>query len=155
MKTKSQEVKELAGTTRPDRDRAAPRLVAGSTRCPSDLPECGKKWWRKLVPVLAEAGLYTEADQAAARDLVTCLGRLEECEREISEHGILVEGARGGLVRNPAMIAANGYRQAAYRWAAKFGLTPGDRTGLHVVIGDQEEGLAEILSNLTRGGGDE
>jgi len=148
---KPTELKKLAGTLRPDRVHLAePRPPAASGYCPRDLPESAKKWWRKVAPVLAELGLLTVLDVPAARDMILCAARLVQCEQLIEEKGILVPGARNeGLVKNPAIAAANQYRAALYRWASKFGLTPSDRAGLQVLSEEREPSLAEVLFNMT------
>ena len=144
-------LKELAGTARPDRVHSGePRPPAASTYCPRDLPASVKPWWRRVAPVLADLGMLTQADLPAARDLVTVITRLAECERLIEEKGILIPGARdGGLVKNPAIAAANAYRQALYKWASKFGLTPADRNGLSVPGEAEQLSLAELLFDMT------
>lgn len=148
-------VKKLAGTLRADRVNVGePQPSAASTRCPRNLPESAKGWWRRVVPQLGELGLFTELDIPAGRDLVTIIARLEQCERLIEERGILVEGRRGGLVRNPAIAAANQYRAALQKWASKFGMTPADRAILDVGSEDEEPSLAEILFTPVVSGGD-
>ena len=144
-------LKELAGTARPDRVHSGePRPPAASTYCPRDLVLSAKVWWRRVAPVLADLGLLTVADLPAARDLVTVIARLQQCEDLIEEKGILVAGARdGGLVKNPAIAAANAYRQALYKWASKFGLTPADRSGLSVPGEAEQLSLAELLFDMT------
>jgi P27 family predicted phage terminase small subunit len=143
-------MKKLAGTARPDRVNAGePRPPDASTYCPRDLPESAKKWWRKVAPMLGKLGLLTVADLPAARDLVVTITRLQECEALIEEQGILVKSARGdGQVKNPAIAVANAYRQALYRWASKFGLTPADRSGLSVPGAPEQLSLAEMLFNM-------
>ena len=144
-------LKKLSGTLRPDRVNVAePRPPPASTYCPRDLPKDARRWWHKIAPVLGELGLLTVLDVPAARDLVVCCARLVQCEAIIEEKGILVPGARNeGLVKNPAIAAANAYRQALYRWASKFGLTPSDRAGLQVLSEDPQPSLAEVLFNMT------
>ena len=144
-------LKKLAGTLRPDRvNLGEPRPPAASGYCPRDLPETAKKLWRRLGPILAELGLLTVLDVPAARDMILCAARLVQCEAIIEEKGILVPGARNeGLVKNPAIAAANQYRAALYKWCTKFGLTPSDRAGLQVLSEEPEPSLAEMLFNMT------
>ena len=145
---KPTQVKKLAGTLRRDRMNIhEPRPPAANVRCPPGMPRGAKKWWRKLAPTLADLGLLTVLDLPAARDMCVCFGRLEEAEREVTERGIVVTGYRGGLVRNPAVSAANQYRAGAYRWAARFGLTPSDRAAPLAVTpdGDGNQTLADML----------
>lgn len=90
------------------------------------------KIYRTLVPVLAEAGLVTEADAVALQDMCLCIARLQEAERAVDEHGLTVPDGRGGVKRNPATLLAKEYRAALLQWARRFGLDPYSRDGLDV-----------------------
>jgi P27 family predicted phage terminase small subunit len=72
----------------------------------------------------------TPADTAALVDLCTCVVRLAQAEAAIAEHGVLVDGYRGSLVKNPAVTIAMQYRAAVVRWCGEFGLTPASRAKL-------------------------
>lgn len=121
----------------PQHTPAIPRLPRGFH------PEA-RKHYRTLVPVLAEAGLVTEADGVALRDMCLCIARLEEAEAAIDEHGLTVPDGRGGLKRNPATLLAKEYRSALLQWARRFGLDPYSRDGLDV----QQAGPVDPLQAL-------
>jgi P27 family predicted phage terminase small subunit len=131
---KPDSLKKLAGTARPDRNRPEPQLERVTRpRCPRDLPEPARPYWRKLAAVLGPAGTLTRADLPALADLCLCLARVAECERDLSEHGLLLPGRAGGVVKNPAATLAGQYRTAALRLFARFGMTPADRSGVGAV----------------------
>jgi P27 family predicted phage terminase small subunit len=83
--------------------------------------------WARVVAILFERGVLDKLDASALADFAECYGRLRECEAEISARGVLVGGRDGNLVRNPAIMAAKGYRDAMLRWSKLFGVTIGAR----------------------------
>lgn len=144
-------LKRLAGNPgkRPLPEHEA-RPDPASTRAPHGLPREALKYWRKLAPRLAQVGLLSELDTYAAADLVTCLARMKEAEAIIEEEGIVIPSDRGGLVRHPAVMVANGYRAAFQRYCAKFGLTPSDRAGLEVFIEEEPDVLDQLFQRRVR-----
>lgn len=132
MRRKPQKEKQLTGTYRPDRrGRVAAEAQTNSQvpRMPAGLTPEVQRAWRRVVPALAEHGLQP-VDTTALVDLCVCLVRLGEAEAAITEHGVVVMGYRGSLVKNPAVSIAASYRQALQKWADRFGLTPGARAKL-------------------------
>jgi P27 family predicted phage terminase small subunit len=128
MRRKSEIFKNLQGTARPDRRRAAPK-AGQAPRMPAGLEPDVQSVWRRVLPAVVEHGV-TPADTAALVDLCTCVVRLAQAEAAIAEHGVLVEGYRGSLVKNPAITVAMQYRAALARWCDAFGLTPASRAKL-------------------------
>lgn len=151
---KPTKLKHLSGTLRPDRVHAdEPQPPAASGYCPRDLPQSAKHWWHRIVPTLHRLGLLTVLDVPAARDMVICAARLAQAEALIEKAGLLIKGARGGVVRNPAIAAANQYRHALYSWAAKFGMTPSDRAGLKMSTSDELNALEKFIAGLPQDAG--
>jgi P27 family predicted phage terminase small subunit len=56
------------------------------------------------------------------------LFRLNQAERHIEKHGLLIKGVKGNQVKNPAAQLARSYRISVQRWFTNFGLTPADRS---------------------------
>lgn len=148
MKRKSNQVKKLSGTARRDRAKAHDGTPAASLRCPGGLPDDAQAAWRRIAPLLAERGLLTELDVEAARDMCLCVARLREAEALVKKNGLLVEGARGSKVKNPAATLAREYRQDLYRWSSKFGLTPVDRAAFDMPELDNEPTLQQLLQQM-------
>jgi P27 family predicted phage terminase small subunit len=128
MRRKDDELKKRQGTFRPDRTKPA-RQQGDPLRMPSGLAHDVQAAWRRFAPLVAEHGV-TPADATALLDLCTCVVRLAQAEAAIAEHGVLVEGYRGSLVKNPAVTIAMQYRAALHRWCDAFGLTPASRAKL-------------------------
>ena len=121
-----QETKELRGN--PGR-RKGPEPEAGDLPAiPSWLPKAARPTWDAVIPALAGRVALHQIDSAALGDLVLCLFRLNQAERHIEKHGLLVKGAKGNEVKNPAAQLARSYRISVQRWFTNFGLTPADRS---------------------------
>jgi P27 family predicted phage terminase small subunit len=89
--------------------------------------------------LLRDRGALDALDQAALGDYITCWQRLRECEQEIETHGLIVEGANGARVKNPAATLARNYRQSLLAWCKEFGLTFGSRTRLPMPMRPEKE----------------
>lgn len=63
-------------------------------------------------------------------------------EQAITKHRLLVTGATGVLVKNPATTLARQYRTALQAWVGRFGPTPADR--LRLEVAPKEEPKDEI-----------
>jgi len=116
---------------------------------PEDLPPEACPIWRGLVPQLTDLGIVTPLDTIALGDMCICIARLAACEKDITSHGILVDG-RWGKVRNPALQAAREYRAALQNWARRFGLTPGDRDRIEIPE-DEEDHHNPLLDFIREG----
>ena len=125
--------------------KGEPRPLLVSARCPLDLPDEARPFWRRLAPKLRRLGLLTELDTLAVADMCLCLARLKAAEDLIAREGLLVPGERG-LVKNPACQLAREYRAAAVKWGARFGLTPSDRSGLSVGLPEPADPFATFLA---------
>lgn len=122
-------------------DNAKERPATGP-RMPADLPEGAQRIWRSLVPHIRRGTMgLTASDGPMLADLCLCLHRLSECEAAISRDGIIVAGRR-----NPALLAAQPYRQAVANLSARFGLTPADRARITAPQSEVEEkSVSDIL----------
>jgi len=89
-----------------------------------------RRWWREIVPLLHGAGVLTKLDETLVVEAAVCAARIRECERELGRTGLLVDGARGGIVRNPIIMALSSYRQSLKSYLRELGLTPLSRQSL-------------------------
>lgn len=93
--------------------------------------------WRRIVPILDAQGLLAVVDQEVLVDYVRVVARIDQCERDISEHGIWVEGERGA-VKNPSTTAVNQLRGQLKFYVGELGLSPVARDQLNPRSGDDE-----------------
>ncbi|MDF4250093.1 P27 family phage terminase small subunit [Streptomyces sp. WMMB303] len=76
--------------------------------------------WARVV---ADIDIPASQQDAAAQYCVA-VARIAEAERHISEHGLILTGANGGPVKNPATTLINMYGAAARAHQNALGLTP-------------------------------
>lgn len=85
--------------------------------------------WRRVVPILHQQRLLTLLDETALVDWCRVVARIDQCERDLSEHGMWVPGERGA-VKNPSTTAVNQLRSMLKFYAGQFGLTPPARDAM-------------------------
>lgn len=85
--------------------------------------EVARREWRRIVPVLDAKGLLAAVDATVLVEHSLVVARIDQCERDISKHGMWTKGERGA-VKNPCTTALNQLR-TQLRWTCgELGLTP-------------------------------
>jgi P27 family predicted phage terminase small subunit len=107
--------------------------------CPSWLAAEAKREWRRILPELEAMGLLAKADRATIAGYCSAWSRLVEAEKLIAEHGVLVEGYRGSLVKNPACQLARDAAAQVAAAARELGLTPRARESLSTSPAELDE----------------
>lgn len=97
--------------------RGKPELTEDAKRA----RERARREWRLIVPVLDAMGLLANVDATVLEDWCTLAARLDQCEREITRRGLILEDTGR---RNPATMAAQAIRQRMGRLEGQLGLTP-------------------------------
>jgi P27 family predicted phage terminase small subunit len=109
-------------------NRQVNRTSAPEPDMPKGLDVAAQNEWTRITDLLRTREALDALDQAALADYLTCWQRLQECEAEITQHGVLVEGANGrGRVKNPACQLARQYRDSLLGWSREFGFTLSSR----------------------------
>jgi P27 family predicted phage terminase small subunit len=94
---------------------------------PAGLGDAGRAEWLRVTAILRERGSLDALDQTAIGDYAQCFDRVLQCEAQISEHGLLVDGRDGGSVKNPLLATVAAYRAALQNWCKVLGLSPAGR----------------------------
>ena len=102
--------------------RGDDELRAVNTRC----REVARREWRRVVPVLTFTAGLAEVDTQTVMDYCVCVARIDQCEREISSKGLLIQGERGWQ-KNGATTVAGQYRQQLKAYIGELGLSPSAR----------------------------
>lgn len=100
-------------------------VEAENTRC----REMASEEWRRIVPILEVSAGVGEVDHSTVKDLCVCVARIDQCERELSERGLMVTAERG-TVKNGAATIAGQYRSQLARYIRELGLSPSARTAI-------------------------
>lgn len=97
-----------------------------------------RREWTRVVPVLKHTVGLTSVDATVLLDYCVCVARIDQCEREISLHGLLMRGERG-MQKNGATTVVGQYRQQLARYVGELGLSPSARGRLTAPEGDPDD----------------
>lgn len=120
-------------------NQSEPQPTLGAASCPSWLPRAAKAEWRRVVPELERMGLLAKVDRAALTAFCQAVALAEDAQRDIDQNGLVVFGAQGGRVKNPAATVVKDAAATIRAFASEFGLTPSARSRLVVPRGDVDE----------------
>lgn len=101
--------------------------IAYTKRVPEWLPPDAKKEWRRIMPLLIERKILTEADMGSVENYCVAIGRGREIERKIQSDGLTPQ-----LFRMQDKAA-----QTSRQLAAELGLTPVSRS--RPIVSDDAE----------------
>lgn len=132
--------KVLRGTFRADRANARePRPQRGAPQPPKHLSGDSLREWERLVGELDAMKVLTTADRGILEVAASSWAEWRQAERAIARHGLLVRGAKGGRVRNPAQAIRREARLAYQRALIELGLTPAARARVKVRPSDEDQ----------------
>ncbi len=110
-----------------------PKPEVEAPPCPDFLSEYAREEWESIVPILLRNGLLTSLDGAALAAYCAAYGRWREAEEQIASSGIVIKmGDKGYIVQSPWLQVANKAIKQIEIFVARFGLSPSDRTRIHV-----------------------
>lgn len=144
---KAHDLKVLEGRTGGEEDQPPRYKPIFPTEPGADLPEAAREFWQKYASALNRTGILTEVDEPAFYNMAMTYNTIKECEQQIQQEGLLIDGARGGKVKNPLISVLNQARQLFRLQCQSFGLDgPSSRERLNV----QPVNDDEIESLLTK-----
>lgn len=112
---------------KPSTITTASRAVHEAPRVPSWLSKEAKAEWRRVVPILVERKVLTEADFGTLETYVTASGQVRECQKIIAAEGLTTMTPTGPRKHPAVAIQSNAMTQARL-CAAELGLTPVSRS---------------------------
>jgi P27 family predicted phage terminase small subunit len=146
---KSNKLKALEGGDRADRLNNPPVYIpVFPSEPPKHLPEYAKEFWCDVAPGLIRANLLTEADIKSFEVMALTYNTICQAEKCIDEEGLLIDGARGGQVKNPAISILNQARQQFRLQCQSFGLDPLSRERLNVPVQNGYDEMEYLLSGI-------
>lgn len=104
------------------------RAVAHVPRAPAWMAQDAKAEWRRIMPLLVERRILTDADMGSVENYCTAISTGREAERVLQERGHVYQDDNGNLRRNPASLVLKDAMQTARQLAAELGLTPVSRS---------------------------
>lgn len=109
----------------------------GYQPAPSWLSEDARAEWDRVVPILAERRILTDADLGSLENYCIAIGTVREMEAHIQAHGHVVTDIEGRMKRNPAVGIQAEAMTRARLLAAELGCTPVSRS--RPAIRDEED----------------
>lgn len=142
--------KRLAGNPgkrKLNRDEPDFSLVS-NVECPEWMGEHGRQLWEVVVPDLCREKVLAATDIQNLEVYCSAYQRFREAEAHIAEHGIVVPGASGGLIKNPAVTVKNEAVKQMASYGGMLGLDPSSRQRLQ---GPKKEGDGNPFAALLNG----
>ncbi|WP_151732530.1 phage terminase small subunit P27 family [Acinetobacter ursingii] len=86
--------------------------------------------WTSIVPELLKNKILCITDMHNLEAFCIAYENWRKAQREVAAHGIVVEGAQGGPIKNPALTAMNESSRQMATFGALLGLDPSSRQRL-------------------------
>ncbi len=112
--------------------------------CPRRLSPEAKAEWKRIVPLMAKAGLLIEADRSILELYCSTMGDVRELEKELRKSGRTITTPKGCIQSSPAWTQLRQARQDAARFAVSLCLTPRTRKTLGIGAPKDDEGEGDF-----------
>lgn len=133
--TKPSVLKLVDGTQHSKINLDEPVVRNEAPDCPADASPAVRVVWDETVDNLLFMRLARKADSRALRCFCEAVVNHDKASAILAQSPILIKGAMGGLVRNPAFAIQRDSAHVIRQFAQEFGLTPSARSS--IVVGDQ------------------
>ena len=133
---KSDQLKLVSGTFRPDRARDLPRFAAEVPRPPASLSQAARGYWKELAGLLRQGRVLTVGDRQGLALLCEALALHRAATAVVAKEGMTYETVNEAgvtMVRpRPEIAIGDAAWKNAMRGLAAFGLTPASRGNVTV-----------------------
>jgi len=99
---------------------------------PSWLSTPAKKEWKRLVPVLHQAGVLTQVDTGTLAAYCQAFGEFVEATKIVKARGFTFISDKGNVIQRPEVGIANTAMKLMVSIAREFGMTPSSRSNIKV-----------------------
>lgn len=99
---------------------------------PSWLNSPAKREWKRMVPLLHNAGVLTQADLSSLAAYCQAYGQFIEATKVIKAEGYTFESDKGNILQRPEVGIANTAMKLMVTIAREFGMTPSSRSNIKV-----------------------
>ena len=124
------------------------RIPVAAPQMPDDLGGEAAAEWERVVPEIESMGLLATLDRAVL--VRYCRGWADWCEldEKLQATGLLVQGARSGLVRNPLWMMRSDIEVTLEALGKQLGLTPAARlrAGVKHEVPEVNEDKARVVA---------
>ncbi len=114
---------------------------------PEWLTDRAAQMWRMVVPELLRENVVAITDLHNVEAFCVAYDNWRLAQESVQNNGIVVAGAQGGPIKNPALTAANETMRQLVTFGSMLGLDPASRTRL---IGGNKEKETNEFAQLLR-----
>lgn len=125
-KPKPNKQKELSGSKHANPDAVEFDLIS-NVAPPNWLPPLARDMWKTVCPHLCKEKVLAVTDLHNLEAFCSAYATFRDAAHEISKEGLVVMGATGGPVKNPALTAKNEALRQMSMFGAALGLDPAAR----------------------------
>jgi P27 family predicted phage terminase small subunit len=112
---------------------------------PRHLSPAARKEWKRLGPLLCNAGLLSNLDRSALACYCQAVAHLAAAEDELALHGMTVTSETGVQKPSPYWYIAAKCTQQIVILGAEFGLSPSSRSRVHADTAKVEDAFEAYL----------
>jgi len=147
-KPKSAALHIVEGTKTKSRDNSAePTSPVMLLKCPPNIKGAGRREWKRIAPILTDAGLLTEMDRAQLALYCDAWGRLVEAQRQLAEFGVVLRSPKGYPIQNPHLAIANKASEQVQKSLVEFGMSPLSRARVKTSKPPEESAFQKFLNS--------
>jgi P27 family predicted phage terminase small subunit len=110
-----------------------PTLDVQAPARPEFLSEAAETEWDRIVPILLQMRLLTEADGIALAMLCQSYADYLKANDDLRRTGLVMRTKTGYVTQNPLIAIARGYQEMYCKLMLEFGLTPSSRVSVATV----------------------
>lgn len=122
--------------------------LVSNINCPFWMGDYGKELWDTIVPELCREKVLAATDVQNLEVYCTAYQQFREASDDIKKNGIVVAGAQGSPIKNPAVTARNEAVRQMSTFGGMLGLDPSSRQRL---TGAKTEGEGNPFVELLNG----
>lgn len=101
--------------------------LSDTPKAPTWLSKHAKAEWRRVVPLLVQRRILTDADLGSLESYCTSMGLVRDAQEAISRDGLVIQTEKGPR-RHPLFGVLNSAQTTARLAASELGLTPVSRS---------------------------
>lgn len=115
---------------------------------PDWITGAGREMWERIVPLLCRQKVLQMTDLHNVEAFCVAYHHWRLAAEDVAEKGVVITGASGGPVKNPALTAINEARNQMATFGAMLGLDPASRQRL---VGGGKKETANPFGRLING----
>jgi P27 family predicted phage terminase small subunit len=109
-------------------NKREPQVEIKAPICPAHLDEIARKEWDRMVPLLLEMRILSEADYMALSTLCQAYSTMAKAQEQLNATGILFKTPSGYVQQSPLISIVNQNAELVTKLCREFGVTPSARS---------------------------